>query len=106
MDDPAGVRRAASAADALARIAAAEAAFLSRGDESGTHRKERALWPAPPPAGAAAPAWYRETGAGMGATLNVASRTLRGVMGEAEGERVWAAVVGVTPEQARRGGSS
>lgn len=68
--DPADVAgRGVSAA--LGNIAAAGAVFASRGDESGTHRKERALWKAAgvEPAGA----WYRETGSGMGATLNVAS---------------------------------
>ncbi|MEO1611856.1 MAG: substrate-binding domain-containing protein, partial [Pseudomonadota bacterium] len=71
--DPAGARDAETAADALARIARTEATFYSRGDESGTHRKERSLWPAPPLSGPAAPRWYRETGAGMGATLNIAA---------------------------------
>lgn len=42
--DPARVREALSAVDALRRIALAEAPFLSRGDQSGTHRKEEALW--------------------------------------------------------------
>ncbi|MEL7462514.1 MAG: substrate-binding domain-containing protein [Pseudomonadota bacterium] len=72
-DDPAGVRGAETAGDAMRRIAKAEATFYSRGDESGTHRKERSLWPVPPLSGAAAPRWYRETGAGMGATLNIAA---------------------------------
>lgn len=72
-DDPADAREAKTAADALARIAKTEATFYSRGDESGTHRKERGLWPAPPLSGPAAPLWYRETGAGMGATLNIAA---------------------------------
>lgn len=74
-DDPAGVRSAATASDALNRIAAAGATFYSRGDESGTHQKERSLWPAPPLPGPAAPRWYRETGAGMGATLNIVAST-------------------------------
>lgn len=42
--DPAGVREAPSAADAMRRIAVAGAHFLSRGDQSGTHQKELALW--------------------------------------------------------------
>ena len=68
--DPAGIADAASASDAFARIAAAEAVFLSRGDESGTHTKELGLWTAADiePSGG----WYQETGQGMGATLNVA----------------------------------
>lgn len=71
--DPAGVRGAADAAAALAAIAEAQAPFASRGDDSGTHKKERELWTA---AGvspdAASGTWYRETGSGMGATLNTA----------------------------------
>lgn len=74
-DDPARAADAVSARGAFAAIAAAGAVFLSRGDESGTHRMERAQWPALPPQGANAPGWYRETGAGMGATLNIAAAT-------------------------------
>src|SRR2546421_19211 len=44
--DPAGVGRAASGAAALAKIAAARQPFVSRGDQSGTHLKEQALWKA------------------------------------------------------------
>ena len=68
--DPAGVSDK-GVSEALGAIAAAGAVFASRGDESGTHKKERALWKAAgvDPAGT----WYRETGSGMGATLNVAS---------------------------------
>ncbi len=59
------------AAAALAAIAAAEAPFASRGDDSGTHQAEKALWLA---AGIAPSGdWYRETGSGMGATLNTAA---------------------------------
>ena len=70
-DDPAGVADATSASDALARIAASNALFASRGDDSGTHKKELTLWDTAgvTPKGA----WYRAAGAGMGATLNVAS---------------------------------
>ena len=69
--DLAGVRRSRSAADAVKAIAAKEAAFVSRGDSSGTHAKERALWKAAgvQPGGA----WYIESGQGMGATLTIAS---------------------------------
>ena len=71
--DPAGVADARNANDALDRIAANEALFASRGDDSGTHMKERALWRAAgvDPSGASG-TWYRETGSGMGATLNTA----------------------------------
>ncbi len=58
---------------ALRMIAEAEAPFASRGDESGTHKKERALWrDAGVDPVAASGAWYRETGSGMGATINIA----------------------------------
>ena len=43
-DDPAGIAKAKSAADAYAKIAAAGAKFISRGDNSGTHKKEMAVW--------------------------------------------------------------
>ena len=70
--DPAALADAATASDALAAIAGAEAPFASRGDDSGTHKKELALWEAagidPRPASGT---WYRETGSGMGATLNI-----------------------------------
>ncbi len=68
-DDPVGVRGLTDAAAALRRIAERQAAFLSRGDESGTHKREKELWQK---AGVAVPArsdWYLEMGQGMGATL-------------------------------------
>ncbi len=69
--DPAGIAGAETAAQALQRIAAAQVPFVSRGDDSGTHKKELALWNA---AGLAPTGgWYRPVGAGMGATLNTAS---------------------------------
>ncbi len=72
--DPAGIVGLGDAAAALRRIAAAGALFASRGDDSGTHKKERSLWQAAgiDPA-AHSGAWYRETGSGMGATLNTAA---------------------------------
>ena len=68
--DPAATAGAGTAAEAFARIARAEAPFVSRGDDSGTHKAELALWQAAglEPAGA----WYRPVGAGMGAALNTA----------------------------------
>ena len=69
--DPAGVGGLTDAPAALTRIATSRAVFVSRGDDSGTHKKEQHLWrlsgldPT-----AASGSWYRETGAGMGATLN------------------------------------
>lgn len=72
--DPAKVRSADSAVAALARIGAAAAPFASRGDDSGTHKKELALWrEAAVDVAGASGTWYRETGSGMGATLNVAA---------------------------------
>jgi tungstate transport system substrate-binding protein len=73
-DDPAGVRGLADATAALRRIAVSNTVFASRGDDSGTHRKEQALWrEAGVDVAAASGGWYRETGSGMGATLNTAS---------------------------------
>ncbi len=73
-DDPARIAGMRDAAKALEKIAGARAPFVSRGDDSGTHKKELALWRA---AGVdtarASGTWYRETGSGMGATLNTAS---------------------------------
>jgi tungstate transport system substrate-binding protein len=71
-DDPAGVRGMSSTA-ALERIAQnAEAPFISRGDDSGTHALELKLWDEAGvrPAGS----WYQETGQGMGATLRIADQ--------------------------------
>ena len=68
-DDPAGIRGTRSAAKALARIAAQKAPFASRGDDSGTHKAEMRMWGALDPTDASG-TWYRETGSGMGATLN------------------------------------
>jgi len=73
-DDPVGLRQAQSINQALSKIAAAGVDFMSRGDESGTHKKEMYLWnlanrdldeirQQP---------WYLESGSGMGATLNIA----------------------------------
>ncbi len=74
-DDPAGVRGMLTAAEALTAIAGAEAVFASRGDDSGTHTKEKALWDvagiAPDPNGA----WYKSLGQGMGETLTFANET-------------------------------
>ena len=70
-DDPAGVSEAVDLADAFGRIATAEAAFLSRGDGSGTHRREMAVWQA---AGIDPTSdWYRESAAGQGQTLSLAN---------------------------------
>ncbi|MEX0348130.1 MAG: substrate-binding domain-containing protein [Paracoccaceae bacterium] len=71
--DPAGIADAEGAASALQDIAASQAPFVSRGDDSGTHKKEITLWQ---DAGLDAERfgpWYRAVGAGMGAALNTAS---------------------------------
>ena len=71
--DAADVRAAETAADALEKIAAAEAAFVSRGDDSGTHKKELSLWQAAGLDAEGFGPWYRAVGAGMGAALNTAA---------------------------------
>lgn len=74
--DVAGIRGLTDIAAALARIARAGAPFVSRGDESGTHKAELRLWQsADIDVRKATGGWYRETGSGMGPTLNVASAT-------------------------------
>jgi len=71
--DPAGISGMTNAEAALKQIAESKATFASRGDNSGTHKKEVRLWN-----GAGVDptedsgTWYRETGSGMGATLNAA----------------------------------
>lgn len=73
-EDPAGVEGAGNVYEALRRIAASKPPFLSRGDDSGTHKAEMRLWEGagidPRPSSGT---WYRELGSGMGATLNAAS---------------------------------
>ncbi len=70
-EDQAKIKGMKSAAEAFKAIAAAGATFVSRGDNSGTHSKEKSIWKA---AGITAEGqkWYQQTGLGMGATLNVA----------------------------------
>ncbi len=70
-DDPAGIAEGNSAVEALQRIAASGSRFVSRGDDSGTHKKELALWQmagVKPGRG-----WYLESGLGMGKVLQMAS---------------------------------
>ena len=68
--DPADIADSTSVAEALSRIVARQTLFLSRGDDSGTHKKELSLWRA----AALEPdeAWYREAGQGMGRVLQMA----------------------------------
>jgi tungstate transport system substrate-binding protein len=70
-DDPARVRLCRSAVEALQAIAGSKAAFVSRGDNSGTHNLEKSLWKSAgiEPKGG----WYIESGQGMGATLGIAN---------------------------------
>ncbi|MBT4769787.1 MAG: solute-binding protein [Rhodospirillaceae bacterium] len=72
--DPAKISETKTAAEALALIAKTNAVFISRGDDSGTHKAERRLWAAAkidPTADSGG--WYREAGSGMGQTLNIAA---------------------------------
>jgi len=75
IDDPAGIEGLPLASDAFVAIAASGAAFTSRGDDSGTHTKERALWDAAGVAVGPDLAWYKSLGQGMGSTLNYANET-------------------------------
>ncbi len=72
--DPAGIRGDTDAVDAFKKIAASGSTFVSRGDQSGTNTKELAIWKSAglDPAGQK-PAWYLQSGQGMGATLTIAS---------------------------------
>ena len=71
--DPAKAARAKTAKDAFYAIATSQSLFASRADDSGTHKREKALWASssinPVPNSGD---WYLETGTGMGATLNLA----------------------------------
>lgn len=71
--DPANINNLLSVRDAFTKIAESKAIFLSRGDNSGTHIKELSLWQAINlEVSHQSGTWYREAGAGMGATLNTA----------------------------------
>ncbi|NJD52516.1 MAG: tungsten ABC transporter substrate-binding protein [Candidatus Methanoperedens sp.] len=69
-NDPAGIKDASNATDAFRKIAAKQAPFISRGDESGTHVMEKSIWKAAniTPAGT----WYQSVGKGMGDTITTA----------------------------------
>lgn len=66
--DPAGLAEIASTSDALKRLMETENRFISRGDDSGTHKKELALWGEEQPTGR----WYIQAGQGMGAVIKMA----------------------------------
>jgi tungstate transport system substrate-binding protein len=72
-DDPADVEGMTSAADAFAAIYEGEATFISRGDDSGTHKKEKAIWQ-DAGLGPEGQSWYEQSGQGMGATLQIANQ--------------------------------
>jgi tungstate transport system substrate-binding protein len=69
--DPAGIKEVQSATEAFKKIAEAQAGFISRGDDSGTHKKEKIIWQEAgiTPEGE----WYQEAGQGMGAVLTIAN---------------------------------
>ena len=69
--DPAGVAQSESVAEVLKKIYTAKIPFISRGDDSGTHKRELILWNSAEvqPSGR----WYREVGQGMGKTLQIAN---------------------------------
>jgi len=70
--DPVAVKSSSTITEALSKIASGKATFVSRGDDSGTHKAERRFWKAAaidPEQGSGK--WYLETGQGMGGTLNV-----------------------------------
>ncbi|MCL6612910.1 MAG: substrate-binding domain-containing protein [Peptococcaceae bacterium] len=73
--DPAGVKQAKDSVEVFRKIAEKGAIFVSRGDESGTHKQELSIWKAAQvtPKGQK---WYQETGSGMGQTLNIANEKL------------------------------
>lgn len=71
--DPAKIKGIKDVAKGLSQIAEKQASFISRGDDSGTHKKELKLWKTATVKLDNKPRWYRESGSGMGATLNIAA---------------------------------
>ena len=71
-EDPAKIKGMKSTSETFKKIVSAKALFMSRGDNSGTHAKEKDIWKAAGinPEGEK---WYQQTGLGMGQTLNVAA---------------------------------
>lgn len=72
-EDPAGIAAAETAFQGFMRLAHAQATFVSRGDDSGTHRRELRLWLRAGLKPSSFGSWYKEVGAGMGAALNTAA---------------------------------
>ena len=73
-DDPAGIKGTTATIDAFKAIADSGAGFVTRGDDSGTHKMERSLWEKTD-FDPSSQAWYTDSGQGMGATLTIASET-------------------------------
>ena len=72
--DPAGISGAKDAVTAFIKIANTQSVFLSRGDDSGTNKKEQSLWLASGiDTNQHSGNWYKKTGSGMGATLNMSA---------------------------------
>ena len=92
--DPASVKDSKTAAAALKKIALAKSVFVSRGDDSGTHKKEKALWAAADikPEGE----WYREAGQGMGKVLQMAGELEAYTMTD---RGTWLAYMSKSPSQ-------
>lgn len=91
-NDPAGIRDAKTAKDALAAIAARKAVFISRGDNSGTHVKEKDLWKLASiaPSGS----WYKEAGQGMSQVIMMAEQLGGYTLAD---RATWLAVKGTAP---------
>ena len=75
-DDPAGIGGMVTAKEAFAQIAAASASFASRGDDSGTHTKEKSIWKSAEITPSTASGWYYSIGQGMGEPLLFANEKL------------------------------
>jgi len=73
-NDPAGIAQAKTSLEAFQKISTSRSPFVSRGDDSGTHKKELSLWEkSGQDVQTFDPTWYRAAGAGMGASLNTAT---------------------------------
>lgn len=75
-EDPAQINGMTSASLAFTRIAQTQASFVSRGDDSGTHAKEKAIWTQAAISPSSEERWYFSAGQGMGATLTLANEKL------------------------------
>ena len=73
LNDPANIQKASTAVEALQAIALTKSIFVSRGDDSGTHARERDIWIAAGLDPSSFENWYWSVGVGMGAALNTAA---------------------------------